>query len=61
MKHGVDAALVGVSVAFPVTAPVLFVANLVCMGLNDGKGISETIQDAAAKRGIQTQYTKPVF
>ncbi|WP_216593837.1 RHS repeat-associated core domain-containing protein, partial [Flavihumibacter sp. ZG627] len=61
MKHGVDAALVTVSVAFPVTAPVIFVANIVCMGLNNGNGISETIQDAASKRGIETQYTKPAF
>lgn len=61
MKHGLDASLVMVSVAFPPTAPVIFVSNLVCMGLNNGKGISETIQDAASKRGIPTKYSKPAF
>ncbi len=61
MKHGVDAALLYVSVALPVTAPFIFVANLVCMGLNNGKGISETIQETAAKSGVPTQYTKPAF
>jgi RHS repeat-associated protein len=61
MKHGIDATLVGVSVIFPATAPFIFAANLVCMGLNNGKGISETCQDTAEKRGIQTRYSKPAF
>jgi RHS repeat-associated protein len=61
MKHGVDAALTTISVLQPELAPVIFVANLICMGLNGGKGISETIQGAAEKHGMPTQYTKPAF
>jgi len=61
MKHAIDMGLAAVSLAQPELAPVIFVTNLIFMAANHGKGISETIQDAAKQNGIGTQYTKPIF
>lgn len=52
-KHSIDAAIGIISFA-PGVGQVIgvgwFVGNLVCMGVNDGKGLSETIQDAVNKK-----------
>jgi RHS repeat-associated protein len=61
LKHIVNSVLTGLSIAQPELAPVIFVANLICMGLNDGKDLGETVQEITQKAGGPVQYTKAMF